>query len=352
MVLTGAVLACVLAFAVALAISRRLARRPLAALIDRPNERSLHSVPTPRSGGIAIAVALGCAIVVVAAAGVRLPGAGWIAAGAAIVAGVSFADDLSHVSPALRLALHLAAAGLALGAGLVPAAFVLPGVSVGLGAVAGSVFAVLLIAWLVNLYNFMDGMDGFAGGMAVIGFGCLASLGARAGDQHFAAATACIAAASAGFLVTNFPPARIFMGDVGSSLLGFLAGIAILTADARGVAPAWVGVLVFSPFVVDATVTLARRVIRREPFWRAHKSHYYQRLVELGWGHRRTVLVEYAVMLAAGGSAWAAAALTPAGQGALLAGWALAYTTGAAAIRHAEARVSARGGNDGPDAPA
>ncbi len=341
----GAASALGCAFAVALALSRRLARRPLAVLIDRPNERSLHSTPTPRSGGLAILAALVTACVVLGAAGMRWPGAGWLAGGAAIVVGVSFFDDLSHVNQLVRLALHLLAASLAVAGGLVPEEIALPGATIALGAGVGAAFAVLLVAWLVNAYNFMDGMDGFAAGMAVLGFGALAALGLRAGDPQFATAMACIAAAAGGFLVVNFPPARIFMGDVGSSLLGFLAGLALLSAEARGIAPLWVGVLAFSPFLVDATVTLARRVLRGEPFWRSHKSHYYQRVVELGWGHRRTVLAEYLLMLAAGVSAVVAPALAARSQAVLLASWALAYTMCAVAVGRAE--ISRR--DDGPD---
>ncbi len=333
----AAALGCALAFAVALGLSHRLARRPLAVLIDRPNERSLHSTPTPRSGGLAILAALLAACAVLVAVGVGWPGAGRLALGVAIVVGVSFVDDLSHVNQLVRLALHLLAAFLAVTAGLVPGEIALPGITVVLDPTIGTAFAVLLVAWLVNAYNFMDGMDGFAGGMAVFGFGALAVLALRAGDAHFAAVMACIAAAAGGFLVVNFPPARIFMGDVGSSLLGFLAGLAVLDADARGIAPLWVGVLAFSPFVVDATVTLARRVLRGERFWRSHKSHYYQRVVQLGWGHRRTVLAEYLLMLGASVSAVAAPALGEGAQRVLLAAWALAYTMCAVAVARAEA---------------
>jgi len=140
-------------------------------------------------------------------------------------------------------------------------------------------------------------MDGFAGGMAVIGFSTLAMLGWWVGDPVFAALNLVIAGAAAGFLVFNFPPARIFMGDTGSSTIGFLAAGMLLWAERRGVAPLWVSMLIFSPFVVDATVTLVRRFVRGEKVWKAHKSHYYQQLVQAGWGHRRTVLFEYLLML-------------------------------------------------------
>ena len=130
-----------------------------------------------------------------------------------------------------------------------------------------------------------------------------------------------LAAASAGFLTCNFPPARIFLGDTGSTALGFLAAACGLWGSRTGLFPFWVALLVFSPFIVDATVTLLRRLLRGEKVWEAHRSHYYQRLVLLGWGHRRTVLVEYALMLVCAGSAALAVRLPPAGQLGLAGGW-------------------------------
>lgn len=123
----------------------------------------------------------------------------------------------------------------------------------------------------------------------------------------------------------NFPPARIFMGDLGSSTLGLMAASLGLWADHTGLFPLWVAVLVFSPFIVDATVTLARRIVRGERVWVAHKTHYYQRVVELGWGHRRTVLWEYVAMLGAGASAVAAVGASPPVQWAILVSWGAAY---------------------------
>jgi UDP-N-acetylmuramyl pentapeptide phosphotransferase/UDP-N-acetylglucosamine-1-phosphate transferase len=184
----------------------------------------------------------------------------------------------------------------------------------------------LFLVWMINLYNFMDGMDGFAAGMSVIGFGTFAILGWQAGQTETALGYAMVAAACAGFLLFNFPPARLFMGDVGSTVLGLLAGVAILQSHHNGLLPAWLGILVFSPFIVDATVTLALRMVRREPFWKAHRSHCYQRLALAGWGHRRTVLAEYVLMLACCGSALAGATLSPKGQALIIAFWALVYT--------------------------
>jgi UDP-N-acetylmuramyl pentapeptide phosphotransferase/UDP-N-acetylglucosamine-1-phosphate transferase len=157
--------------------------------------------------------------------------------------------------------------------------------------------------WLINLYNFMDGSDGLAGGMAFIGFSAYGVASFLQQDAQMVLMCGSIATASFSFLLFNFYPARIFMGDVGSVPLGFLVGALGVVGWLRELWPIWFPLLVFSPFIVDATVTLIKRVIRGEKFWQAHNSHYYQRLVRMGWGHRRTALVEYALMLATGASA-------------------------------------------------
>ena len=159
------------------------------------------------------------------------------------------------------------------------------------------------ILWLTNLYNFMDGMDGFAGGIGAWGFFCLAVLGWLGGHDAFAQLAILVAAVNFGFLWWNFPPARIFLGDVGSIPMGFLVAGFALWGARDGIFPLWVPGLIFSPFVVDASITVVRRALQREKVWRAHRTHYYQRLVLLGWGHRKTVLAEYVLMVGTGGSA-------------------------------------------------
>ncbi len=178
--------------------------------------------------------------------------------------------------------------------------FEIPGISWHWSYAVGAVFSTLFTVWMINLYNFMDGMDGLAGGMAMFGFGVFAVMGWMAGHDTFFFISLIIAAASAGFLSFNFPPARIFMGDIGSSTLGFLVSALSLWGARDGVFPVWIAVLVFSPFIIDATVTLFRRQLRGERVWQAHREHYYQRLVRMGWGHRKTVLVEYAFMATCG----------------------------------------------------
>jgi UDP-N-acetylmuramyl pentapeptide phosphotransferase/UDP-N-acetylglucosamine-1-phosphate transferase len=166
--------------------------------------------------------------------------------------------------------------------------------------------AALAVTWMLNLYNFMDGSDGLAGGMTLIGFGCYGTAASLAGDESFAAANFCVAASAAAFLLFNFHPARIFLGDSGSIPLGFLAAAMGLIGWMSGDWPLWLPLLVFSPFIADASVTLLKRGWRGEKVWQAHREHYYQRMVQHGLGHRNTALLAYILMLASGVSAmWA-----------------------------------------------
>lgn len=266
-------------------------------ILDVPNERSLHLMPTPRTGGIAIGTALlaGWLASLFFHAGQQVP---WqIVAGAMLVAAVSLLDDRYGLSPLPRLLVHaLAGLVLALG-GFVVQGELLPGIvfeQQGLLAAGGTLF---LVMWFSNLYNFMDGMDGLAGGMAVIGFGALGLLGLLHGDFFFAAVALAISAAAVGFLCFNLPPARLFMGDSGSITLGFLVASLAIWAGRREVVPLWQVLVIFLPFVADATVTLLRRSLQGEALMEAHSGHYYQRLVRAGWSQRRVMLIEYAIML-------------------------------------------------------
>jgi UDP-N-acetylmuramyl pentapeptide phosphotransferase/UDP-N-acetylglucosamine-1-phosphate transferase len=245
--------------------------------LDTPNERSLHSQPVPRTGGIGVLVGL--------AAGVALvpdfrPLLLWLAP----LVVISVLDDVRGMPAAARLAVHLSVA-VAFADHYVTLGWF---VALALG---------VAIAWMSNLYNFMDGSDGLAGGMAVIGFGAYGAAAWIHGDLAFAQFAWCVAAASAGFLVFNFSPASIFLGDTGSIPLGFLAGALGALGAARELWSWWFPLVVFAPFIVDATITLVRRILRGEKVWQAHRDHYYQRLVRMGWSHRRTALAEYALML-------------------------------------------------------
>ena len=258
-----------------------------------------------------------------------------------VLAVVSFLDDRSGVGVRWRFAVHLAAAlGLIVLVGL-PAGLSLPGAVWQPARPLLTVLTVLFCVWMLNLYNFMDGMDGFAGGMTVAGYGTLALLGALGGDVAYAAVAALPAAAALGFLAFNFPPARIFMGDTGAATLGFLAAGLILHGERTGLFPFWAGLLAFAPFIVDATATLLRRLAHGERVWEAHRSHYYQRLVRVGWGHRRTVLAEYALMAVCAAVALGGPRLPAAGQWLLLAAVALLFAGLAAGVARLERSAAA-----------
>lgn len=280
-------IAAILSYALnALAVRGRLGAK----LLDQPNERSLHARAVPRIGGLGIVAGSAAGLL---AGGDFVP----VILLALALAAVSLVDDWRHLPPAVRLLAHLAAAS----------AFCLADLAAGVAVLA---VAVVAIGWMTNLYNFMDGSDGLAGGMAVFGFGTYAIAALLAGDPALATVCGCIVAAAAAFLRFNFHPARIFMGDVGSIPLGFLAGALGLIGTQRQLWPWWFPPVVFAPFVADATVTLLRRIARGERVWQPHRSHYYQRLVLLGWGHRRTALAEYTLMALSGGVAILAARAT------------------------------------------
>jgi len=199
---------------------------------------------------------------------------------------------------------------------------------------------ILFLMWMTNLYNFMDGMDGFAAGMTVLGYGFLGFLAWKGGHQFIMLLSFLIASAAGGFLLYNVPPARIFMGDVGSVSLGFMAAALGVMGVQDGLFDVWVPLLIFSPFIVDATVTLVRRLLRGEKVWQAHREHYYQRLVLAGWGHRKTMLAEYFLMVACGITAVAYGQAGESWRLAILLGWVAAYILLALGVRGVERRAN------------
>jgi UDP-N-acetylmuramyl pentapeptide phosphotransferase/UDP-N-acetylglucosamine-1-phosphate transferase len=304
----------VLAFVSAWWITRGLcSAKSVLWILAHPNDRTLHSRPTPQTGGLAIIASV--VIALVAAASILvvaqpskplLPkgiasGSLWIVVSMLLIFVVSFIDDCKGLPAVLRLSVQaVSALIIVVGVGLTVTSMPIPGgqpIRLGWAAVPVSV---LFLMWMANLYNFMDGMDGFAGGMTCIGFGFLAYLGWIAHFPIMLIIAAFVAMGALGFLVHNFPPARIFMGDAGSITVGFVAGTLMLLGVRDNAFEFWVPVMVFSPFIADATVTLMRRAIRFEKIWLAHREHYYQRLILAGWSHRRAVLAEYGVMLVCG----------------------------------------------------
>lgn len=226
---------------------------------------------------------------------------------------ISLIDDARGLPARWRFLVHFAVAGM----------FLYP-LHSGLSLLALIVAAVALV-WMINLYNFMDGSDGLAGGMAIFGFGFYGLAAILQGETALATTFLVAATAALAFLCFNFHPARIFMGDTGSTPLGFLAGALGLVGWEQAVWPLWFPLLVFSPFILDATVTLLKRLLRGEKVWQAHREHYYQRLVQMGWGHRKTALFAYLLMLATGGSSVGLLGRDGGMIAAVLVGWLFIY---------------------------
>jgi UDP-N-acetylmuramyl pentapeptide phosphotransferase/UDP-N-acetylglucosamine-1-phosphate transferase len=160
----------------------------------------------------------------------------------------------------------------------------------------------LLIAWGTNLYNFMDGSNGLSGSMMVIGFGTYA-IAAAGTNLEIAAISAAFSGAGIGFLIFNWDPAKLFLGDMGSVPAGFAMGGLGFYGWHFLIWPAWFPALVFAPFICDATLTLIRRLLRGERVWQAHREHFYQRLIQSGYTHGETALLWSGMMIASGAGA-------------------------------------------------
>lgn len=247
------------------------------AILDHPNARSSHAVPVPRGGGIAVVAVLIAAWIALTAPEFS-PEFRIILAGAIGLAAVSWVDDLRSLPAGVRL--------LAQAAAVLPASIWLTG-PVFQGWLPGpldTAATVLLWLWFVNLFNFMDGIDGISGieaGFVGGGAALIAWLAPEAGLDPVYGLT--LAAAALGFLAWNWPPARIFLGDVGSVPLGFLLGWLLLKLAESGLwAPA---VILPLYYLADATITLLRRARRGERVWQAHREHFYQKAVQQGRSH-------------------------------------------------------------------
>lgn len=284
-------------------------------ILDVPSERSSHDVPTPRGGGLGVVVVVAGALAVLL---VVTPAerALWLAllVGGIAVAAVGGIDDVRTVSASVRIAVHGAAAAWALWLiGGLP--IIDLGATTLLLGTAGSVLGWLGIVWLTNLYNFMDGIDGIAGVEAVtvgLALGTFLTLG---GHRPLAAVCWALAGGAAGFLVWNWPPAKIFMGDVGSGFVGFTFGVVAVAAQNRGVVSLLIPLLLLGVFLVDATATLLRRAAGRERWFDAHRSHAYQRGVQRGLGHGQVTIAVGGlniILIVAAAVAWMMPALTAA----------------------------------------
>lgn len=338
-----------IAFSVSAALSFALARSKWSFWPrDTPNERSLHATPTPRTGGLAILFGLSAALLVTQ--GLPAGPAIWICAPTGLLAVVSFADDRKGLPVGVRFVAHaLAAAAAVWGAGLAAPRVWLPFAGdVALGILAAPLSFVGIL-WLTNLYNFMDGMDGFAGTMTAIGGFFLGVASWRDGDGGGALASFLLSAAATGFLLQNWPPARIFLGDVGSIPIGFLVSVLMLRGATSGNVDIGASCLVFAPFILDATTTLVRRALAGERVWSAHRSHYYQRLVLSGLTHVRVLGWEFALMVVSGATALAYEGAAQAARVAILTALALLFSAAGATVARAQARARALGRPRGPE---
>ena len=268
-----------------------IAWAPRLGLVQAPNERSSHIVPTPTGGGAAIGVCvIGCALALVVLEQFPLNAALWLVL-SSLIAGLGFADDVWDLSPAIRLIVQIGVVSAA-----VALAWPLPELtlwSYGLAGAALAIFVVIAGLWWVNLFNFMDGIDGLAGSQAVLILAGALGLwfwveGDVIGQPVWLLGVTTVGA-TVGFLLSNWPPARIFMGDAGSNFLAFVILVVMLTLVDRGVMGYSAVLALASVFISDATVTLVRRAARGERPWAAHRQHAYQRLSRR-FGHRSVTI--------------------------------------------------------------
>ncbi len=257
--------------------------------VDVPNQRSSHERPTPRAGGLAfVVVSPAVALLASRWVGVQLPeGMEVLLAGGLLVAAVGLADDRWGLSVPLRFGAYLVAASLLAAGGDFLHELQWPGEPSLQLSWVGVPVTLLWIVGLTNAYNFMDGIDGIAGTQAVVAAGTAASVALSRGDPGLALFAAVLAGGVVGFLLHNWPPARIFMGDVGSAFLGYtFAGLAVLSGGRVGGAiPFVMWLLLLGPFLFDSSLTLALRIWRGERWYEPHRQHLYQRLVRRGWSH-------------------------------------------------------------------
>lgn len=263
-------------------------------LVDVPNERSLHKTPTPRLGGIAI-VTTGIVVIAVSLVWlkVRIERELWVwMLGALAIAALGLADDIKPLPARIRMLIQLAIAATAVALTIGDAPLLAPGFPLALGKPLVIALATLYVVGLTNIFNFMDGMDGLASSQAV-GVALVMAITAFAtGNADIGVVALAIAGASAGFLIHNVSPASMFMGDAGSTFLGFsFALLGCVLASRLTPVPALVSILGLSPFLLDGSFTILRRASRGEKIWEAHRTHLYQRAATSGVSHREVLMV-------------------------------------------------------------
>ena len=263
-------------------------------LLDAPNARSSHDTPTPRGGGLAVVLSVLAGLSALYVNEILEAREFYaLLVGGAVVAGVGLLDDRWNLPARPRFACQLAAVCF-----VVILVGGMPKLDLGLVTInwgfAGYVVGTLGILWLLNLYNFMDGIDGIAGVEAISAASMTGLIMGLEGHVALAGVCVTVAFAALGFLVWNWPPARIFLGDVGSGFLGFFFGAVVVLASQADPALIWPVLTLLGVFVADATFTLLRRVVNGERFYEAHRSHAYQHAARR-WGHKPVTLAVGAI---------------------------------------------------------
>ena len=254
-------------------------------ILDHPNDRSLHSDPTPRGGGVSISIVVLLTTIVVWWLGyLETPVFTGFIGGGGLVAVTGWIDDRYGISTLTRGVIYLLAS--------IWAVYCIVGITLSSGFIHICLFlvSVLAVTWLTNLYNFMDGSDGLAATQAVCTGVIITMLLFILNQTGNAYITASLTASALGFLMWNWPPARIFMGDVGSCLIGFMFAALALSSILQTEFMLAIWLIALSLFICDATLTLFKRIISREKWYRAHRQHAYQRLVQMGLSHKQVNL--------------------------------------------------------------
>jgi Fuc2NAc and GlcNAc transferase len=292
-------------------------------LVDTPNLRSSHERPTPRGGGLSIVVTF-IALLVLLYLMTDMPKQVFysLLSGGTLIGGVGFLDDHRHIPGIYRILVHFAAACIAvyiLG-GFPPLQFGAHSIDLGW---SGHVLSVVFLVWLTNLFNFMDGIDGIAAIEAIFILAAVLIISGEESGQYMTLLETGLVASCVGFLFWNWPPARIFMGDVGSGFLGLTLGtLAIISATLNDL-PIWTWLILAGVFIVDATVTVIRRIVNGDKWYAAHRNHAYQHAARRFQSHKRVTLLVTAINVSwLFPLAWLAALRTDFGWWLMLIAWA------------------------------
>ncbi|MFT4629137.1 MAG: Fuc2NAc and GlcNAc transferase [Dinoroseobacter sp.] len=266
-------------------------------IVDTPNDRSMHQGSVPRGGGIVIVACLLIALIAVGMVSQRYQVFGALTILVLAWAVLSGWDDKHDLSPRKRIVFQLLFAYMSIAALGYVSTIQLNASSAVWLASFGAIATFVSIIGLANLYNFMDGMDGLAAAQTIVASVTMSFWFWQAGDSQLGLVCLVLGAASYGFLLHNWQPAKVFMGDIGSVTIGAFFALMIVFANTRYQIPVLSFVLLFGVFVFDASVTMLRRIIRREKIWLPHRTHFYQRLALAGIDHSRVVIAAIVLMV-------------------------------------------------------